>query len=219
MHKIISVKQAADLIHSGNSVMVGGFLKCGTPTLVIEQLLKNGIKDLTLIANDTSFPDSDRGKLIVSQCVKKAIVTHIGMNPETGRQMHEGILDVELVPQGTLAERIRAGGAGLGGILTPTGVGTVVQTGKEVITVDGKDYLLEKPLRADVALIYGSKVDCYGNVSFYGTTRNFNTVMAMAADIVIVEAKNYSEEPLDPNEVVIPGVFINYIVKAENGVD
>lgn len=219
MNKLISVQKAASLIYSGNSLMVGGFLKCGTPTLVIEQLLKNGIKDLTLIANDTSFPDSDRGKLIVSQCVKKAIVTHIGMNPETGRQMHDGTLEVELVPQGTLAERIRAGGAGLGGILTPTGVGTIVQTNKEIIKVDGKEYLLEKPLRADVALIYGSKVDCYGNVSFYGTTRNFNTVMAMAADIVIVEAKEYSETPLNPNEVVIPGLFINYIVKAENGVD
>lgn len=217
MHKVISVQKAAGLIHSGDSLMIGGFLKCGTPTLVIDQLLKNGVKDLTLIANDTSFPDSDRGKLIVAKCVKKAIVTHIGMNPETGRQMHDGSLDVELVPQGTLAERIRAGGAGLGGILTPTGVGTVVQTGKQVITVDGKDYLLEKPLHANVALIYGSKVDRYGNVSFFGTTRNFNTVMAMAADIVIVEADTYCEEPLEPNEVVIPGVFINYIVKAENG--
>lgn len=217
MYKVISVQKAAGLIRSGDSLMVGGFLKCGTPTLIIDQLLKNGVKDLTLIANDTSFPDSDRGKLIVAKCVKKAIVTHIGMNPETGRQMHDGSLDVELVPQGTLAERIRAGGAGLGGILTPTGVGTVVQTGKQVITVDGKDYLLEKPLHANVALIYGSKVDRYGNVSFYGTTRNFNTVMAMAADIVIVEADTYCEEPLEPNEVVIPGVFINYIVKAENG--
>ena len=219
MQKIISVEKAASLIQSGDSVMVGGFLKCGTPTCIIDQLLKNEIKDLTLIANDTSFPDSDRGKLITAKAVKKAIVTHIGMNPETGRQMHTGELDVELVPQGTLAERIRAGGAGLGGILTPTGVGTVVQDKKDLIVVDGKEYLLEKPLRADVALIYGSKVDKYGNVSFFGTTRNFNTVMAMAADVVIVEADSYSETPLNPNEVVIPGVFINYIVQAENGTE
>lgn len=219
MKKLISIEQAANMIRSGNRVMIGGFLKCGSPKLIIEQMLKNNICDLTLIANDTSFPDSDRGRLIAAKSVKKVIVSHIGTNPETGRQMHDGELEVELVPQGTLAERIRCGGAGLGGVLTPTGIGTVVQDGKQIISVDGCDYLLEKPLRADVAIIYGSKVDCYGNVSFEGTTRNFNTVMATAADIVIVEADAYSETLLNPNEVVIPGVFVNYIVKAENGTD
>ncbi len=212
--KLISPQKAADLIKDGMSLMIGGFLKCGSPVSVIPYLFTR--KDLTLIANDTSFIDSDKGQLIANQCVKKAIVTHIGMNPETGRQMHEGTLEVELVPQGTLAERIRAAGAGLGGVLTPTGIGTVVEDGKQKIVVDGKEYLLEKPLKADVALIYGSRVDSFGNVAFYGTTRNFNTVMAMAADIVIVEADEYVEEALDPNEVVIPGLLIDYIInKAE----
>lgn len=212
MKKILSVHEAAELIHSGNSVMIGGFLKCGTPTMVIDELLNRDTKDLTIIANDTSFPDSDRGKLVVAHRVKKSIVTHIGMNPETGKQMHTGEMEVELVPQGTLAERIRAGGAGIGGILTPTGVGTVVQEGKQVIEVDGKKYLLEKPLRADVALIYGTKVDKYGNVAYYGTTQNFNTVMATAADTVIVEADEFVDGYLDPNEVIIPGIYIDYIV-------
>lgn len=213
--KVISVQQAAEFIKDGISVMVGGFLQCGTPTLVIDEVLKNKTHDLTLIANDTSFPTSDRGKLIVEKRIKKAIVSHIGKNPETGRQMHENELIVELVPQGTLAERIHAGGAGLGGFLTPTGVGTLVQRGKQTIHLEGKEFILEKPLRADVALIYGSKVDSFGNVSFYGTTRNLNPIMAMAADTVIVEADVYCEEALNPNEVVIPGIFIDYIVKKE----
>ncbi|MGL4977037.1 MAG: CoA transferase subunit A, partial [Cetobacterium sp.] len=170
-------------------------------------------KDLTLIANDTSFPDFERGKLILNKRVKKAIVSHIGTNPETGKQMNSGELEVELVPQGTLAERIRAAGAGLGGILTPTGVGTIVQEGKEIIEIDNKKYLLEKPLKADVALIYGTKVDSFGNISFFGSTRNFNTIMATAGDIVIVEADEIVEGSLEPNEIVIPGIFIDYVVK------
>lgn len=214
MKKIVSALEAAKLIKNGNSVMIGGFLQCGTPTEVIEELLKNGTKDLTLIANDTSFPNSERGKLVVAKRIKKAIVTHIGMNPHTGNQMHTGEMEVELIPQGTLAERIRAGGSGLGGILTPSGVGTVVQEGKQVIEVDGKKYLLEKPLRADVALIYGTKVDKFGNVGYHGTTRSFNTVMATAADTVIVEADELVDV-LDPNDVVIPGLYIDYIVIKE----
>lgn len=213
MKKLVSVDFAASLIKNNSSLMIGGFLKCGSPKEVIEKLLENGTKDLTLIANDTSFPDFERGKLIVNKRVKKAIVSHIGTNPETGKQMHSEEMEVILVPQGTLAERIRAAGAGLGGILTPTGIGTIVQDGKEVIEVDGKKYLLEKPLRADVALIYGTKVDSYGNVSFHGSTRNFNTIMATAADIVIIEAEEIIDGCLDPNEVVIPGIFIDYIVK------
>ncbi len=208
--KLTTPKAAAALIQDGMSLMIGGFLKCGSPVCVIPHLLER--KNLTLIANDTSFIDSDKGLLIANRCVKKAIVTHIGMNPETGRQMHEGTLEVELVPQGTLAERIRAGGAGLGGILTPTGIGTVVEDGKQKMVVDGKEYLLEKPLTADVALIYGSKVDSFGNIAFYGTTRNFNTVMATAGKTVIVEADEYVETALDPNEVVIPGLLVDYII-------
>ncbi len=212
MKRIVSASEAAELIKDGMSVMIGGFLKCGSPTEVIECLLKNGTKNLILIANDTSFIDADKGKLVAAKRIKKAIVTHIGMNPETGRQMHDGEMVVELVPQGTLAERIRAGGAGLGGILTPTGVGTIVEDGKQTVEVDGKKYLLEKPLKADIALIYADKADKYGNLSYYGTTRNFNTVMALAGSTVIVEAQEYIDGTMDPNEIVVPGVLVDYVV-------
>lgn len=212
MKKIISAQEAGKLIPNGSSIMVGGFLQCGTPVKIIDELINNGIKDLILIANDTSIPDADRGKLIVNRAVKKAIVGHIGTNPETGRQMDAGELEVELVPLGTLVERVRAGGAGLGGVLTPTGVGTLVAEGKQVMKIDGKEYLFEKPLKADFAIIYGTKVDKFGNVFLHGTTRNFNLVMAMAAETVIVEADEVVEDCLDPDMVHIPGIFIDYIV-------
>lgn len=213
MSKLISIEQSAEHIKSGMSVMIGGFLKAGCPNKIIDEILKHDIRDLTLIANDTSFPDSDRGKLIVEKRVKKAIVSHIGTNPETGRQLNSNELEVILTPQGTLAEVIRAGGAGLGGVLTPTGVGTIVENGKKIIEVDGKKFILEKALKADVAIIYGTKVDSHGNVAFYGTTRNFNGIMPMAAKTVIVEADEYIEGHLNPNEIVVPGIFIDYIVK------
>ena len=191
--------------------MIGGFLRCGTPAKLIDELVKNNISGLTLIANDTSTPDFDRGKLIVNKQIKKAIVAHIGTNPETGRQMNAGELEVELVPMGTLVERIRSGGAGLGGFLTPTGVGTIVEQGKQIMEIDGRKYLFEKPLRADFALIYATKIDKFGNAFLEGTPRNFNPVMATAAETVIVEAEEISDEPLNPNEVTIPGIFVDYI--------
>lgn len=212
-NKLISFEKAVSFINNNDCVMIGGFLKCGTPTLLVEELLKTDVKDLTLIANDTCFIDSDRGKLIVNKKIKKAIVTHIGTNPETGRQMQAGELEVELVPQGTMAERIHAGGSGLGGVLTPTGIGTLVEEGKSVVEIGGKKYILETPLHANVALIYGSKVDKFGNIAYHGTTRNFNTMMALASDIVIVEAEQYQEEALNPDEVIVPGIFVDYIVK------
>lgn len=212
MKKIISAKEAGKLIPSGSTVMVGGFLNCGTPVKVIDELIENKVNNLTLIANDTSVPECDRGKLIVNKMVKKAIVGHIGTNPETGRQMDAGELEVELVPLGTLVERVRAGGAGLGGVLTPTGVGTLVAEGKTVMEVDGKQYLFEKPLKADFAIVYGTKVDKYGNVFLHGTTRNFNIIMAMAAETVIVEADEIVDDCIDPDMVSIPGVFVDYIV-------
>ena len=193
MKKIISISDAGKLVKSNSSVMIGGFLRCGTPAKIIDELVKNKTSDLTLIANDTCIPDSGRGKLIVNKLVKKVIATHIGTNPETGKQMHNKEIEVELVPMGTLIERIRAAGAGLGGVLTPTGVGTIVEEGKQTFDIDGKKFIYEKPLKADC------------------TTRNFNTVMATAADTVIVEAQELSDEPLDPNYVTIPGVFIDYI--------
>lgn len=212
MKKILSAKEAGALIKSDSSVMIGGFLKCGSPVKVIDEIIKNKISGLTLIANDTCVPDCDRGKLIVNKCVKKVIAGHIGTNPETGRQLHDGELDVELVPLGTLAERIRAGGAGIGGFLTPTGVGTVVEEGKTVMDVDGKKYLLEKPLRADYAIIYATKIDKFGNIFLHGTTRNFNSVMATAAETVIVEADELVEGCLNPDEITISGIFVDYIV-------
>ncbi|MDK9711876.1 CoA transferase subunit A [Acidaminobacter sp.] len=213
MNKIISIDEAALKIHDGMIVMIGGFLGCGTPERMIDKLVELGIKDLTIIANDTSFPDKGLGKLIVSKQVKKAIVSHIGTNKETGRQMTEGETEVVLVPQGTLIEQIRAGGVGLGGVLTPTGLGTVVEEGKQKLTIEGKEYLLELPLRADVALLYGSKVDRKGNVYYNGTTRNFNSIIAMAADLVIVEAVELVEVgEIHPNDVMTPGVLVHAIV-------
>lgn len=211
MKKIISIAEAGKLVKDNASVMIGGFLRCGTPAKIIDELVKNKTSNLTLIANDTCVPDSGRGKLIVNKQVKKVITTHIGTNPETGKQMTNKEIEVELVPMGTLVERIRAAGSGLGGVLTPTGVGTVVEEGKKVLEIDGKKFIYEKPLKADFALIYANKVDKFGNAFLEGTTRNFNVVMATAADTVIVEAQEISEEPLDPNYVTIPGVFVDYI--------
>lgn len=211
MNKVLSAKEAISKIKDGDSVMVGGFLSCGVPDKLIDELIEQNIKQLTMISNDTSFPNADKGKLISNKLVKKVITTHIGTNPETGRQMNEGELEVELVPMGTLVERIRAKGTGLGGILTPTGVGTIIEEDKETLLIDGKKFIFERPIGADFALIYGSKVDKYGNVSFYGTTKNTNTIMATAADTVIVQAEEFVD-CIDPNEVVIPGVFIDYIV-------
>ena len=211
MKKIVSAKEAISHIKDGATIMVGGFLSCGAPDKLIDELVEQNVQKLTMISNDTSIPSVDKGKLIVNKQIKKIITSHIGTNPETGRQMHSGELDVELVPMGTLIERIRAKGTGLGGVLTPTGVGTIIEENKETMMIDGKKFIFERPIGADFALIYGSKVDQYGNVAFYGTTRNLNTVMATAADTVIVQADEFVD-CLDPNEVVIPGLFIDYIV-------
>lgn len=195
------------------TVMVGGFLGCGTPHRIIEKLVEKGTKNLTLICNDTGFPEVGVGKLVVNKQCKKVIVSHIGTNPETGRQMHDEEIEVVLVPQGTLAEQIRAAGMGLGGVLTPTGLGTIVEQGKDHIEVDGVTYLLEKPLKADVALIAGEIVDTYGNIVYSGSTRNFNNVMATAAEVVIAEAEQVVEAGMiDPNHVVTPGIFVTHIV-------
>ena len=212
MKKFISAQDAAKLIPDNATVMIGGFLRCGSPKRVIDAMIERKTSGLTLIANDTGFPDSDRGKLIVNKMVKKAIVTHIGTNPETGKQLNNAEIEVELVPMGTLVEKIRAAGAGLGGFLTPTGVGTIIETGKQTIELNGKKYLLEPPLKAEFAIVYATKVDRFGNAFLEGTTRNFNTVMATAADTVIIEADELSETPLDPNLITIAGIFADYIV-------
>lgn len=211
MKKIVSPNEAALLVKENSSIMIGGFLRCGSPYKTINELVKNKIGNLTLIANDTSYPEHDRGLLISNKLVKKAIVSHIGTNPETVRQMNAGEIEVELIPMGTLVEKIRCGGAGLGGFLTQTGIGTIVEEGKQIIEQDGKKFLLETPLTADFAIVYASKADKFGNAFLDGTTRNFNTVMATAAQTVILEPEEFSDEPLDPAQITIPGVFIDYI--------
>ncbi len=212
MDKLITREEIPSLFKDGMTMMVGGFMGVGTPQELVNVLLEATIKDLTLIANDTAFIETGVGPLILNKRVNKAIVSHIGTNPETGRQMIAGELAVELVPQGTLAERVRAGGSGLGGVLTPTGVGTVVEEGKEKMIVDGREFLLEKPLRADIALLKAFKADKAGNLVYHRSARNFNPVMALAADMVIVQVDQVVEiGEIDPDEVMTPGILIDKI--------
>ncbi|WP_378953266.1 CoA transferase subunit A [Pelosinus sp. sgz500959] len=214
MSKITTIEQALEKVQDNMTIMIGGFLGVGTPECLIDALVIKGTKNLIAIANDTAMTDKGIGKLVVNHQLKKAVVSHIGTNPETGRQMNGGELEVELIPQGTLAEQIRAGGAGLGGILTPTGLGTIVAEGKEIIKVDGREFLLEKSLKADVALIKAHTADRAGNLLFNRSTRNFNPLMAMAAKVVIVEAENIVEiGQIDPDQVITPGIFIDWIIQ------
>ena len=213
--KLVSVEEAVSYIKDGMSIMFGGFMAIGTPETIVDEILRRGIKDLTIIGNDTGKPGIGVGKLITANLVRKCIATHIGTNPETGKKMITGEMEVELVPQGTLAERIRAGGAGLGGILTQTGLGTDVAKDKEIINIDGRDFLLEKSIKADVAIIRGSVVDLSGNMLYHGTTRNFNPIVATAAELVIAEGKEIVEPgSIDPNHVVTPGLFVDYVVRS-----
>lgn len=213
MDKTISIEEAIDKLEDGMTIMIGGFLGCGNPHRIVDAIVKKGTKDLTLICNDSGFPEIGVGKLVVNKQIKKLITSHVGTNPETGKQMHSGEMEVVLVPQGTLAEQIRSKGAGLGGFLTPTGVGTVVEEGKEKVEIDGVTYLLELPISADIAFVAGDTVDKYGNIVYYGATRNFNHLMSTAADMVIVEAEKIVEVgDLDPHHVDTPGIFVDYIV-------
>lgn len=214
MTKLITLVEAAAKISDGMTIMVGGFMGCGNAHHLVQAIIDAGCTDLTLIANDAAMPGYGIAKLVEQHRLRKLITSHVGLNPEVGIQMNAGDLEVELVPQGTLVERIRSGGAGLGGVLTPTGIGTPVADGKPVITVDGREYLLEKPLRADVSLINGYRVDPAGNVWYKGDARNFNPVMATAADLVIVEADHMVElGAITPEDVVTPGVFVDFIVE------
>jgi acetate CoA/acetoacetate CoA-transferase alpha subunit len=216
MDKIRSLDEIMLHIKDGMTIMIGGFMGVGTPEMIIDGIVDRGIKDLTIIANDTAFPSVGVGRLVVNGQVKKVIVSHIGLNPEAGRQMNSGELVVELVPQGTLAEQIRCGGAGIGGFLTETGLGTTVEEGKQKINIKGTEYILEVPLRADVALIGGSIVDKQGNVFYNATTRNFNPLMATAADVVIVGAEKLVEAgEIDPHLVMTPSIFVDYIFGGE----
>jgi len=214
MKRICSPEEAVRNIHDGASLMIGGFMCCGQPLRLIDALLAQGSKGLTVICNDAGFPDRGVGKLIVAGRVKTLIASHIGLNAVAGAKMGSGELAVELVPQGTLAERIRCGGAGLGGVLTPTGLGTEVEKGKRTVKMEGATFLLEAPLRADFALVKANAADRYGNAFIAKSAKNFNAVMATAARHTIVEADELvAAGDLDPERVAVPGVFVNDIVQ------
>jgi len=217
MHKATSCTKAVEMIPDGATLMIGGFLGVGTPSRTIDELVRQGKKNLTVIANDTGRPALGIGKLIVAKLVKKVIVSHIGTNPETQRQIIAGELEAVLTPQGTLAEQIRAGGYGLGGVLTATGIGTIVADGKRVIEIDGKPFLLELPLHADFALIAAQRSDYQGNLEYSLTARNFNSVMAMSADVVIAEPDHIVPVGvISPDVVVTPFCCVNYIIERSN---
>jgi len=211
--KTILLKDAVAMIPDGASVMVGGFMGVGTPGRLVDEVVRQGKRNLTVIANDTALPGIGIGKLISAGAVKKVIASHIGLNPETQKKMLAGEIEVELVPQGSLIERIRAGGFGLGGVLTPTGVGTLVEQAKLRLEVGGKPYLLETALRADFALVDAFLADYLGNLYYALTSRNFNPLIAMAANTVIAEAENIVPVGvISPDNVVTPAPVVDYIV-------
>jgi acetate CoA/acetoacetate CoA-transferase alpha subunit len=208
-----SLEQAVAMIPDGASLMIGGFMAVGTPERIIDEIVRQNKRELTVIANDTAAPGKGIGKLVQAKLVRKVIASHIGLNPETQRQMMAGEMEVELVPQGTLIERIRAGGHGLGGILTQTGIGTPVENNKQRIQVNGKSYLLEVALRADYALVHAFVADYLGNLGYALTARNFNPVIAMAADTVIACADNIVPiGVIPPDHVVTPAPVVDYLV-------
>jgi acetate CoA/acetoacetate CoA-transferase alpha subunit len=209
----ISLERSVEMIPDGASLMIGGFMAVGTPERVVDELVRQEKRDLTVIANDTAAPDRGIGKLVAAKRVRKAIVSHIGLNPETQRQMMAGEMEVDLVPQGTLIERIRAGGYGLGGVLTQTGLGTPVADGKERVQIEGKSYLVEPALRADFALVHAFVADYLGNLSYALTARNFNPVIAMAGGTVIACADNIVPVGvLPPDHVMTPAPVVDYLV-------
>jgi len=211
--KVKNISEVTAEIKDGSTVMIGGFMGCGSPKVLIDELVKNGAGNLVVISSDTEFPGMGVGKLLSSGQMKKLIATHIGNNPETGKMMTSGELEVELTPQGTFVERIRAGGAGLGGVLTPTGLGTIIEEGKRKVTIGSNTYLLETPLKADVALIKAYKADTCGNLVFRGSGRNFNIAMATAADFVIAEVEECVDVgEIDPEDVMLSGIFIDALV-------
>lgn len=214
MKPVLSPSDAVAGIPNGASIMIGGFMCCGQPLALVDALLAQGATDLTLICNDAGIPNTGIAKLISAGRVKKLIASHIGLNPEAGDKMNKGEMAVELIPQGTLAERIRCAGAGLGGVLTPTGSGTQVAEGKQRIQVAGREFLLEEALFADFALVASDVCDGVGNAFVGKARKNFNLVMAMAARQTICETRSVVEVgKLDPDSVNIPGVFVQRIVE------
>ncbi|MDM0116103.1 3-oxoacid CoA-transferase subunit A [Variovorax sp. J22R133] len=216
MKKAVPIEEAVSMIPEGATVMVGGFMGVGCPARLIEELIRQRRGGLTLISNDTARPGVGVGRLVDAGLVRKVIASHIGTNAVTQQLMLNGSLDVELVPQGTLAERVRAGGFGLGGVLTPTGVGTLVAEGKRTLEVDGRNYLLETALHADFSLISAKRADYYGNLEYTLTARNFNPLMAMAAATTIAEAESIVPVGMiAPDCVITPGVLVQVLVGKE----
>jgi acetate CoA/acetoacetate CoA-transferase alpha subunit len=211
--KTVSVEDAIAMIPDGARVMIGGFMGVGTPERLLDELVRQRKSNLSVVANDAAVPGKGIGKLVDAELVTRMVASHIGLNPKAQQQMMAQKMAIDLVPQGTLVERIRAGGCGLGGVLTPTGVGTVVEEGKRRIEVDGKPFLLESALRADFALVHAFLADYLGNLSYALTARNFNPVMAMAADTVIVTAEHIVPVGvIAPDHVVTPAPLVDYIV-------
>src|SRR3954451_4064103 len=217
MNKVLrSAAEAVAMIDDGATIMMGGFGLCGIPEKLIAALLARGARDLTVVSNNAGVDDFGIGVLLKARQVRKMIATYVGENKEFERQLLTGELEVELVPQGTFAERIRAGGAGIGGLFTPTGYGTLVAEGKEARTIDGKMYVLERPLTADFAFVKAWKGDRAGNLVYRRTARNFNPVMATAARVTIAEVEHLVEPgEIDPDHVVTPGIFVRHILQGE----
>ena len=214
MKTAIKAAVAAQMIPDGAVLLIGGFMGVGTPNRLINALVARGARGLTVVANDTALPGRGIGKLISSGAVSRAIVSHIGLNPETQAKMISGEIEVELVPQGTLVERIRSGGVGLGGVLTATGLGTPVADGKQIIQIDGRSFILEKPIRGDFALIAARQADYVGNLEYTLTAHNFNPIMAMAADTVIAEPEHIVPVGvISPDSVKTPGVLVDHILE------
>lgn len=216
MKKIIKADDIKSLFKDNMTIMIGGFMACGTPEIIIDKILESDVKELTVICNDAGFENKGVGRLIAAGVVKKLIASHIGLNPLAGKKMDSGEMEIELIPQGTLAEKIRSGGYGIGGFLTKTGVGTLVENGKNIIDLNGEKYLLEEQLKADISIIYGSVVDKIGNTIYNGTTRNFNPLMAMAGEKVICQAKKIVDiGKIAIDNIHTPHIFVDYIIEEE----
>lgn len=218
-NKITTIDQAISHVHDGSSLLVGGFGGIGNPPTLINAILEKGVKDLTIICNDTAFPDIGVGRLVSNGRVRKVIASHIGSNPFAGHFMSNGELEVEFCPQGTFVERIRAGGVGLGGILVDIGIDSIVEKDKQTIEIEGRKYLVEMPLTADVAIIHAEKADPFGNVIYDKTALNTSPYVAMAGNLTIVEAEEIvGLGEISPEAVMTPGVFVDLVVQSK-GVD
>ena len=216
--KLKSLEEALAVIEDGCRLMYGGFGGVGTSPLLIDAIFSKGVRRLTLIGNDAGFPQVGVGRVVCNGQVARMITTHIGSNPVAGKMMNEGTMEIEFSPQGTFAERVRAGGAGVGGILLDVGLGTLVAQNKPTVIFEDKEWLIESPLRADVALVYAAKADPFGNLIYDKSARNFNPLVATAADITIVHAEEVVElGDLDPEEIVTPGVYVDMIVTGKGG--